>query len=47
MEWGTTELFRATRERRYLDEAKRYAKLAASESWMGKSRPAITSITRS
>jgi endoglucanase len=36
MEWGATELFRATHERRYLDEAKRYAKLAASESWMGK-----------
>jgi endoglucanase len=36
MEWGAAELFRATRERRYLDEAKRYAKLAASESWMGK-----------
>ena len=29
MEWGAAELFRATRERRYLDEAKRYAKLAA------------------
>src|SRR5208282_3486275 len=36
MEWGAAELFRATRERRYLEEAKRYAKLAASESWMGK-----------
>ncbi len=36
MEWGAAELFRATRERRYLQEAKRYAKLAASESWMGK-----------
>jgi hypothetical protein len=36
MEWGAVELFRATRERRYLDEAKHYAKLAASESWMGK-----------
>ena len=36
MEWGAAELFRATRERRYLDEAKRYAKLAGSESWMGK-----------
>ena len=29
MEWGAAELFRATGERRYLDEAKRYAKLAA------------------
>jgi len=36
MEWGAAELFRATRERRYLQEAKRYAKMAASESWMGK-----------
>jgi hypothetical protein len=35
MEWGAAELFRATRERRYLEEAKRYAKVAASESWMG------------
>jgi hypothetical protein len=35
MEWGAAELFRATRERRYLDDAKRYAKLAASDSWMG------------
>lgn len=35
MEWGAAELFRATRERRYLDEAKHYARLAASESWMG------------
>jgi len=36
MEWGAAELYRATRQRRYLDEAKRYARLAASESWMGK-----------
>ena len=36
MEWGAAELFRATRERHYLEEAKGYAKLAASESWMGK-----------
>lgn len=35
MEWGAAELFRATRERRFLDEAKHYATLAASESWMG------------
>jgi hypothetical protein len=35
MEWGAAELYRATRERRYLDEAKRYAKLAADEGWMG------------
>jgi peptidoglycan/xylan/chitin deacetylase (PgdA/CDA1 family) len=36
MEWGAAELFRATRERKFLDDAKRYAKLAADESWMGK-----------
>jgi endoglucanase len=36
MEWGAAELFRATREKRYLDEAKHYAPLAGSESWMGK-----------
>ena len=36
MEWGAAELFRATGERRYLDEAKRYARLAGSESWMGR-----------
>jgi peptidoglycan/xylan/chitin deacetylase (PgdA/CDA1 family) len=36
MEWGAAELYRATHERPYLDDAKRYAKLAGSESWMGK-----------
>lgn len=36
MEWGAAELYRATRERRYLDEAKRYARLAADEGWMGR-----------
>jgi len=36
MEWGGAELFRATGERRYLDEARRYAKLAGSETWMGR-----------
>jgi hypothetical protein len=36
MEWGAAELFRATGERRYLDDAKRYAKLAADEGWMGR-----------
>lgn len=35
MEWGAAELFRATREARYLDDAKRYARLAADEGWMG------------
>ncbi len=36
MEWGAAELFRATKESRFLDDAKRYAKLAADEGWMGK-----------
>ncbi len=36
MEWGAAELFRATRRRRYLEEARHYARLAAAESWMGK-----------
>ena len=36
MEWGAAELFRATHEVRYLRDAKRYALLAGSESWMGK-----------
>ena len=36
MEWGAAELFRATGDVRYLRDAKRYAMLAGSESWMGK-----------
>jgi endoglucanase len=36
MEWGAAELWRATGERHYLDDAKHYASLAAAESWMGK-----------
>ena len=36
MEWGAAELLRATNERRYLADALRYARLAASESWMGR-----------
>jgi endoglucanase len=36
MEWGAAELFRATRDVRYLSDAKRYALLAGAESWMGK-----------
>ena len=36
MEWGAAELFRATRDNRYLTDAQRYAKVAAAESWMGK-----------
>jgi len=36
MEWGAAELFSATRAVRYLRDAKRYALLAGSESWMGR-----------
>ncbi len=36
MEWGAAELYRATGRKSYLEQAKRYAKLAADESWMGK-----------
>jgi endoglucanase len=36
MEWGAAELLRATGEARYLCDAKRYAKLAGAESWMGR-----------
>ena len=34
MEWGAAELYRATGESVYLEEAKRYARLAATTSWM-------------
>lgn len=33
MEWGAAELYRATGEQRYLDDAKRYARLANTEGW--------------
>jgi endoglucanase len=36
MEWGAAELFRVTGEKRFLEDAKRYAKIAADEGWMGK-----------
>jgi endoglucanase len=36
MEWGAAEFFRATGNRRYLDDAQRYARLAGSESWRGR-----------
>jgi endoglucanase len=35
MEWGAAALYRVTGEKQYLEDAKRYARLAASESWMG------------
>jgi hypothetical protein len=34
MEWGAAELFRATGERRYRDQARHYARSIASTSWM-------------
>src|SRR5687767_14934738 len=34
MEWGAAELYRVTQEKRYLSEAKRYAHLAANDTWM-------------
>jgi hypothetical protein len=36
MEWGAAELFRATGEPGYLADARRYAELAGSEGWMGR-----------
>jgi hypothetical protein len=36
MDWGAAELFRATGEKKYLNDGIRYARLAADESWMGK-----------
>ncbi len=36
MEWGAAELFHATHETKYLADAKRYAQIIQSESWMGK-----------
>ncbi len=36
MEWGAAELFHATGETQYLADAKRYAQIIQSESWMGK-----------
>lgn len=37
MQWGAAELYRATDDRQYLEDAKRYAQLAGSnDSWMGR-----------
>lgn len=33
MEWGAAELFRATRDEKYLDDAQHYAELARTEGW--------------
>ncbi|MEX0611368.1 MAG: glycoside hydrolase family 9 protein [Pirellulales bacterium] len=38
MEWGAAELFRATGDRQYLDDAIRYAQLAATEGWFGQEK---------
>jgi hypothetical protein len=35
MEWGAAVLFLATRDKAFLADSKRYAKLAGAESWMG------------
>ena len=35
MEWGAAELFRATGDAKYRDDAVRYAELAATEGWFG------------
>lgn len=34
MEWGAAELYKATGERSYLDDALRYARIAGTVSWM-------------
>jgi endoglucanase len=36
MEWGAAELLRATGQSRYRGDARRYALMAAAESWMGR-----------
>ena len=35
MEWGAAELYSATREKSYLEDARRYARIAGTTSWMG------------
>lgn len=36
MEWGAAELARATGEPRFVEDGKRYARLAATDTWMGR-----------
>lgn len=36
MEWGAAEMYRATGEPSYLEDAKRYARIASTTSWMGR-----------
>ncbi|MEJ2635000.1 MAG: glycoside hydrolase family 9 protein [Calditrichia bacterium] len=36
MEWGAAELFKATADSAYLQDAIRYARMAGAESWMGR-----------
>jgi hypothetical protein len=36
MEWGAAELFRSTGQPSYLEDARRYARLAGAVSWMGR-----------
>ncbi|MFA4839303.1 MAG: glycoside hydrolase family 9 protein [Candidatus Neomarinimicrobiota bacterium] len=35
MEWGAAELFKVTNQKKYLDEARIFAKMIQSTSWMG------------
>lgn len=35
MEWGAAELYKVTGEKQYLKEAKKFAKKAGTDSWMG------------
>jgi hypothetical protein len=37
MEWGAAELYRATGQSSYLTDARRYAAMAGTESWIGQS----------
>ncbi|MGZ4963442.1 MAG: glycoside hydrolase family 9 protein [Limisphaerales bacterium] len=36
MEWGAAVLYRVSKLKEFLDDAKHYAKLAANDTWMGK-----------
>jgi len=38
MEWGASELYKATGEQHYLNEAVNYAKMAKNDTWIGKEK---------
>ena len=40
MEWGAAELYRVTRDKKFLLDGERYARLAANDTWMGKDQTA-------